>query len=74
MTKADDLPAQHDPVCIPILTCIFNSGKCLGLNCSKALKIFKDRFAISPESKKGGKDQGTIQSSTTPDQGHRMGK
>ena len=29
---------------------------------------------VQYESKKGGKDQGSIQSSTTPDPGYRMGK
>ena len=44
----------------------------------KTVCIQFNRVTISGEvmykSKKGGKDQETIQSSTTPDQGYHMGK
>ena len=46
--------------------------------CSMLIRIngfvFCDDVVHKLESKKGGKDQETIQSSTTPDPGYHMGK
>jgi len=44
-----DLPAQHEPVWLPILTRTISSGRCLILKAPTEKSISNDMSAITPD-------------------------